>query len=64
MMNASDSVIPRDLLAKAKCVVVIPGMKKAGLIFGAKYGSDFAVCRRSGGVGWTAPAAMRLSDAS
>ncbi len=64
MMKASDRGIPRDLLDKAKCVVVIPGMKKAGFIFGAKYGSGFAVCRRAGNVGWTAPAAMIVEGGS
>jgi hypothetical protein len=36
MMKASDHGIPQDLLDKAKCVVVVPGMKKAGFIFGAE----------------------------
>jgi lipid-binding SYLF domain-containing protein len=64
MMRASDRGIPHDLLDKARCVVVIPGMKKAGFIFGAKYGSGFAVCRRHGGSGWSAPAAMRVEGGS
>lgn len=64
MMDASDHGIPHDLLDKAKCVVVIPGMKKVGFIFGAKYGSGFAVCRRPGNVGWSAPAAMRVEGGS
>jgi lipid-binding SYLF domain-containing protein len=64
MMKASDKGIPQDLIEKAKCVVVIPGMKKAGFIFGAKYGSGFAVCRRAGGAGWSAPAAMRVEGGS
>jgi lipid-binding SYLF domain-containing protein len=64
MMRASDRGIPRDLMDKAKCVVVIPGMKKVGFIFGAKYGSGFAVCRRPGNVGWSAPAAMRVEGGS
>jgi len=63
MMRASDHGIPHDLLDKAKCVVVIPGMKKAGFIFGAKYGSGFAVCRRPG-IGWSAPAAMIVEGGS
>ncbi len=49
MMRASDNGIPQDLIDKAHCVVVIPGMKKAGFIFGAEYGRGFAVCRRHGG---------------
>jgi len=64
MMMASDHGIPHSLLEKAKCVVVIPGMKKAGFIFGAKYGSGFAVCRRPGNMSWSAPAAMRVEGGS
>jgi len=64
MMKASDKGIPQDLLNKAKCVVVVPGMKKAGFIFGAKYGRGFAACRRAGGSGWSAPAAMRVEGGS
>jgi len=58
MMRASDRGIPQDLVDKARCIVVIPGMKKAGFIFGAEEGRGFAVCRRPGGSGWSAPAAM------
>ena len=64
MMRAADNGIPQDLLDKAHCVVVVPGMKKAGFIFGAKYGRGFAVCRRAGGSGWSAPAAMRSEGGS
>jgi lipid-binding SYLF domain-containing protein len=64
MMRASDKGIPQDLLDKAHCVVVVPGMKKAGFIFGAKYGRGFAVCRRHGGSGWSAPAGMRVEGGS
>jgi len=63
MMHASDNGIPQDLIDKAHCVVVIPGMKKAGFIFGAEYGRGFAVCRRQGGR-WSAPAAMRSEGGS
>src|SRR6202034_3467231 len=64
MMKAADNGIPQDLIDKARCVVVIPGMKKAGFIFGAEYGRGFAVCRRHDGVGWSAPAAMRSEGGS
>jgi len=64
MMKASDRGIPQDLTDKARCVVVVPGMKKAGFIFGAKYGRGFAVCRKQGGAGWSAPAAMRVEGGS
>lgn len=64
MMKASDNGIPQDLIDKARCVVVVPGMKKAGFIFGGEYGRGFAVCRRHGGTGWTAPAGMRSEGGS
>jgi lipid-binding SYLF domain-containing protein len=64
MMRASDKGLPQNLVDKARCVVVVPGMKKAGFILGAKYGRGFAVCRRAGGVGWSAPAAMRVEGGS
>jgi lipid-binding SYLF domain-containing protein len=64
MMKASDKGVPQDLLDKAKCVVVIPGMKKAGFILGADYGRGFAACRHQGGTGWSAPAAVRMEGGS
>jgi len=64
MMRAADNGIPQSLIDKAHCVVVIPGMKKAGFIFGAEEGRGFAVCRRAGGRGWSAPAAMRSEGGS
>ncbi len=64
LMRAADKGIPQDLIDKARCVVVVPGMKKAGFIFGAKYGRGFAVCRQHGGVGWSAPASMRVEGGS
>src|SRR5947209_15628932 len=59
LMNAGDKGIPSDLFRKAYCVVVIPGMKKAGFMLSGKYGRGFATCRNPSG-GWTAPAAMRV----
>jgi SH3 domain-containing YSC84-like protein 1 len=64
MMHASDKGIPQDLMNRAQCVVVVPNMKKAGFIWGAKYGRGYAVCRRRGGSGWTAPAGMRIEGGS
>lgn len=64
MMHASDKGIPQDLMNKAECVVVVPNMKRAGFIFGAKYGRGFAMCRHHNGGGWTAPAAMRIEGGS
>jgi lipid-binding SYLF domain-containing protein len=64
MMHASDKGIPQDLMNKAQCVVIVPGMKKGAFIVGAKYGKGFVACRREGGMGWTAPAAIRVEGGS
>ena len=64
MSHADDKGIPQDLLANSHCVIVVPGMKKAGFIFGAKYGRGFASCRRPNNAGWSAPAAMRVEGGS
>jgi SH3 domain-containing YSC84-like protein 1 len=64
MMKASDKGIPQDLMNKAHCVIVIPNLKKAGFVIGAKYGRGFATCRRASGTGWSAPAPMRVEGGS
>jgi SH3 domain-containing YSC84-like protein 1 len=62
MMHSPDRGIPRDLLDKAQCVVVIPDLLKGAFIVGGQYGRGYAVCRH--GNGWTAPAAMRIAGGS
>jgi SH3 domain-containing YSC84-like protein 1 len=64
IMSAPDKGIPQDLLAKAQCVVLVPGLKKGAFIVGAKYGKGFMLCRRASGVGWSAPAAIRVEGGS
>src|SRR4051812_36325083 len=64
MMKADDKGIPQDLMDKANCVVVVPNMKKAGFIFGAKYGRGWAMCRRANNTGWSAPAGIRIEGGS
>jgi len=63
VMGAPDKGIPEDLLAKAACVVVVPGVKKGAFIIGAKYGRGFIVCRKRG-AGWSAPAGVRIEGGS
>jgi lipid-binding SYLF domain-containing protein len=64
IMGTPDKGIPQDLLAKAQCAVIVPNMKKAAFIVGGEYGRGFAVCRRPGGTGWGAPAAVRIEGGS
>ena len=62
IMSAPDKGIPANLLAKAQCIVVVPGMKQAAFIGGAKYGKGFFSCRR--GPDWSAPASVRVEGGS
>ena len=64
MMKASDRGVPQDLLNKARCVILVPGLKKAAFVVGAKYGRGFAVCRHEDGNGWSAPASIRIEGGS
>ena len=64
LMSAGDSGIPRELLEKAHCAVVIPGAKKGGFFLGAQYGRGFAICRNKAHTGWGAPAAVRMEGGS
>ena len=63
VMAAPDKAIPSDLLGKAHCVVIVPGLKKAGLVIGGKYGRGFIVCRGADRA-WGAPAALRVEGGS
>lgn len=45
IMEAPDKGIPGSVLDGTKCVIVIPGMKKAGFIVGASYGRGVMSCR-------------------
>src|SRR5579862_7488018 len=64
IMRTPDKGVPQDLLAKAQCVVIIPGLKKAAFVVGAEYGRGFAECRKMDGRGWGAPAAVRMEGGS
>jgi lipid-binding SYLF domain-containing protein len=64
VMNASDGGIPQDLLEHAHCIVVVPDLKTAAFMFGAKYGKGYVSCRNKGGSGWSAPATVRIEGGS
>jgi lipid-binding SYLF domain-containing protein len=64
ILSAPDQGISQDLLDDAHCVVVVPGMKKAAFLVGAKYGRGFTICRKDNRSGWGAPAAIRIEGGS
>lgn len=75
---AGDKAIPEQVLTRAKCIVVVPNLMKAGLLVGGKYGRGVAVCRtdkgneasktqrasQAGSAHWSAPAFITLGGAS
>lgn len=62
IMSAPDKGIPEDILHKAQCIGIVPGLKRAGFIVGAKYGKGELVCRT--GDGWSAPSIIRIEGGS
>jgi len=64
IMSTPDRGIPQDLLHRAACVAIVPGMKKGAFIVGAEYGKGFVICRQEHEMGWRAPAAIRVEGGS
>jgi SH3 domain-containing YSC84-like protein 1 len=64
VMDTPDKGIPQDLLAKAQCVIIVPGMKKGAFVVGGEFGRGFAECRHGDGIGWGAPGAIRVEGGS
>lgn len=62
IMAAPDKGIPAEVLGKADCVAVVPGMKKGGFVFGANYGRGIATCHTANG--WSAPAPFMVGGGS
>jgi len=62
VMGTPDKSIPGDLLSKAECVIVVPGLKKGAFIVGAKYGRGFVSCRKNGN--WSAPGGVKVEGGS
>lgn len=58
--------IPKDLLDKARCVIVFPSVIKAAFIVGGSYGRGVMVCRTGHDFNgpWGAPAMMALEGGS
>lgn len=64
VMATPDKGIPEDLLEKAHCVVIVPSLKTAAFVVGAKYGKGFETCRNKTNAGWSAPASVRIEGGS
>ena len=63
IMGAPDKGIPGELLDRAWCIAVFPGVKKGGFILGGQYGKGLISCRRPQG-SWGAPAFFTVGGGS
>src|ERR1700675_4749076 len=65
VLNIPDN-IPKDLLDKAECVIVIPSVRKLAFGVGASYGRGAMVCRKGEKFNgsWGAPAMYALEGGS
>ena len=54
--------IPLWVAGKAKCLIIVPGYKKAAFVVGAQYGQGLATCRTAHG--WSAPVFAQITGAS
>ena len=63
IMNTPDKGIPGDLLDKAACVVIVPGLKKGALGIGGKFGKGIVMCRKPDH-SWTAPLFITIEGGS
>jgi lipid-binding SYLF domain-containing protein len=62
IMSTPDKGIPRGLLERAKCVLIVPGEEKLAFIFGGNYGKGVATCRTANG--WSAPMFVAVGGGS
>jgi lipid-binding SYLF domain-containing protein len=63
IMSGKDN-IPKNVLDKTECVVIIPGMKKGGFIVGGRYGKGMVSCRNKAKTAWGAPAMLEMGGGS
>jgi len=64
IMATPDKGIPQELLESSQCIVIVPGEKKAAFIVGGNYGRGFMMCRHASGLGWSAPAGVKIEGGS
>jgi SH3 domain-containing YSC84-like protein 1 len=62
VMSRPDKTIPREVLAEAKCVAVIPSLVKVALGIGGRHGKGVVTCHTKSG--WSAPGPISISGGS
>src|SRR5215469_12553280 len=62
IMGTPDKGIPKDILADAKCIAVVPSMVNIAVGIGGRHGKGVATCRTPHG--WSAPAPITTTGGS
>ncbi len=62
----SSNTVPADVLGKADCVIVLPGVKKGGFVVGGSGGRGAMTCRTGKAFDgkWSAPAMYKIGGVS
>lgn len=62
LRSAPDSGIPQTTWERARCVAVMPGVKKAAFVLGGEFGKGVVSCKTAHG--WSAPVFLTLEKGS
>ena len=62
VLQETRTTIPQEYWTRARCVAVIPDLKKAAFIFGGEFGKGVMSCRA--GETWSAPVFLELAKGS
>jgi lipid-binding SYLF domain-containing protein len=63
IQDAPDKSIPDKLLEKANGIIIVPGLKRAGFVFGGEYGKGVFLTRLPNGH-WSPPSTVRVEGGS
>ncbi|HVF91784.1 MAG TPA: lipid-binding SYLF domain-containing protein [Blastocatellia bacterium] len=63
IMKTPDKGVPEDLLDRAACIAIVPGLKKGGLGIGGRYGKGVVMCRKAN-KSWSAPSFITVEGGS
>jgi lipid-binding SYLF domain-containing protein len=66
IMGTPEEGIPSELLARAECVVVVPGLKKGAIGIGGRFGRGAVSCRRGAdrAGAWGSPSMLTVAGGS
>jgi lipid-binding SYLF domain-containing protein len=62
LSQTPDKGIPDGIIKRARCVAVVPSLKKAAFVVGGQYGQGVVTCRT--GHGWSGPVFIRMAGGS